>query len=110
MPASNLSTSYTEAFELLASERRREALRALRQREDPLPVEELAAILACGARDQRDPNVRRRIEAELEHRHVPKLTEHGVVTYESGTVAYRPDEFVETLLELTADEAAVTLG
>ena len=110
MTPSNPSTSYTETFELLASERRREVLRALRGREEPLPVEELATMLACGDRDQRDPNGRRRIEAELTHRHIPKRAERGVVTYESRAVAYRGDEFVDTLLELPADEAAVTLG
>ncbi|WP_193570246.1 MULTISPECIES: hypothetical protein [Halorussus] len=43
--------------------------------------------------------------AELHHVHLPKLADHDLVGYDaqSGSVRYRPDERVETLVQFLAE-------
>ena len=64
-------------FELLADERRREALYALYRREDPVPVadlaEEVASAVAVGPEH---------VANSLHHVHLPKLADAGIVEYD----------------------------
>lgn len=82
-----------ERLDLLASGERRCLLRYLHEQSDPVPVAELAAHLSANGHDH--PRVR------LEHAHLPKLDDTGVVAYDSGRerVDYRSDERLERLLD-----------
>lgn len=49
---------------------------------------------------------RDQLAVKLVHSHLPKLAEYGVIEYDprSGTVRYRPDEQVETVLDALPGE------
>ena len=51
---------------------------------------------------------REELAIQLQHTHLPKLAEHGVVEFEhrSGTVRYQPDEQVETVLDSLPGEVS----
>ena len=89
------------AFDLLRNDRRRRALRALREANEAMALGELAAETV--ARDEGvapgavSADRRERIAASLHHCHLPKLEDASVVEYDS--VADRVDA-TETVEEL----------
>lgn len=95
------SLSLSDRFDLLASDRRRCALRYLSRRPDTrVSVEEVAnhaSAVGLGAK--------RNVELALQHVHLPKLDDAGIVAYdpERGTVEYRGDEGIEELLAFVSD-------
>jgi hypothetical protein len=84
--------------DLLASRARRRLLQCLRDAGEPVPVDDLAAELAEprveGGRSADSettlPTDRRTARADVYQRHLPRLTETGVVTFDSllGTVEF----------------------
>ena len=51
---------------------------------------------------------RREIHLQLVHTHLPTLADHGIVEFdrERGVVRYRPDERIETLLDVIGELVA----
>jgi hypothetical protein len=51
---------------------------------------------------------RERLALQLQHTHLPKLADHGVVEFEqsSGVVRYNPDAQVETVLDSLPGEVS----
>lgn len=78
-------------FELLASGRRRAVLRRLDGDEGAVPLPELvAAVVAREASVEFTPDQHERVAVSLEHVHLPKLDDAGVIEYDdSGTVRLR---------------------
>ncbi|MFB6178286.1 MAG: hypothetical protein ABEI77_01020 [Halorientalis sp.] len=77
--------------DLLDSSQRRSLLAVLVDRDEPVPVGDLARELV--GTDQRDGDSaveRRRVRTEIYQDHLPKLTATGVVTFDSrlGTVEF----------------------
>jgi hypothetical protein len=52
---------------------------------------------------------REQLAVQLQHTHLPKLADHGVVEYErrSGAVRYRPSEPVERVLDTLPGEVSI---
>ena len=53
---------------------------------------------------------RDQLAIQLNHSHLPKLADHGVIEHdhERGTIAYRPDEQIEAVLEGLPEEPSLT--
>lgn len=73
--------SQTTVFELLADERRRYALHHLSRAVGAVELADLAEQIALREGDT-SPDRRDRVLAGLYHRHLPKLTDAGVVAYD----------------------------
>lgn len=88
---------------LLADWRRRAILRRLSTGEDETTLDALVAALSADGPDGPDGAA---LRTELHHHHLPRLEDAGVVEYDpsTGTVSYRPDERVESLLDALAEE------
>lgn len=78
--------SLSRIFELLSDERRRYALYYLEQRDEPVPVDELAERIAAWEDDPSSvdlpENAHRGVEIELEHKHLPKASDAEFVEYD----------------------------
>ncbi|MFC6889442.1 DUF7344 domain-containing protein [Halorubrum trueperi] len=93
---------------LLGNQQRRQILRYLRR--DPAgiaTIEELidVAAEAQGGSGSVRSGERDRLGVQLSHAHLPMLADRDVVTYdrEDGTVQYRPDERIESVLDALAE-------
>lgn len=87
----------TEQCKLVANERRRHVLRYLiDQTDEIIHKEELIAHLRRVERTAETTNIR----LALEHVHLPKLSQEGVIEYTTGEcyIDYRPHEELEDLL------------
>lgn len=98
-----------EVLQLLASERRRTALSALRDRRgEPVPVDLLVDLVAERERPPPGPASHRElVEIDLHHVHLPRLADAGVIAYDpvEETVRYEEAELLESLLAVAnADE------
>lgn len=98
------ATALDDCLTLLADGRRRRLVRHLRTAPDTFfTVEELAADPGWTAGEGDTAAVDAdRLAADLHHRHLPALQEHGVVSYGNGTARYRSDERVEAILDALA--------
>lgn len=93
--------SLSRIFELLSEERRRYALYYLEQRDEPIPVDDLAERIAEWEDDpdglDLPENEYRNVEIELEHKHLPKASDAEFVEYdpdaETVEVTGSPAEF-----------------
>jgi len=80
--------------DLLADDRCERLLRILRERAEPMVVDDLAAAVCAAETGPGDPPVaaerRRAVRADIFERHLPKLTAIDAVDYDSmvGTVEY----------------------
>lgn len=98
------SLSASERCHLLASDRRRTLLEYLVARpEEPVPVDDLVAHLVT-AEDAID---RQNLRLSLQHLHLPKLINRGVVVRDESRqrVRYVPHPELERLLAFVEDEA-----
>lgn len=66
-------------FDVLAADRRRHTLQYLVETETTVPLTELAAHVAA-AESTRDQQA---VASDLHHRHLPKLVEEGLVSYDA---------------------------
>ena len=87
------------ALDLLRHPRRR-AVVSILDETDPIPRQQLVARLtAANAEigDGEDENDARAIDIALQHNHLPRLADAGVVEYDDGTVTATPK--LETVVE-----------
>lgn len=96
--------SLSRIFDLLSEERRRYALYYLEQREEPVPVDELAERIAEWEDDPAaldlPENEYRGVEIELEHKHLPKASD-------AEFVEYNPEEEVVEVTGSPAEFSAI---
>ncbi len=96
---------------LAADRRRRQALHHLRHETNgQTTIDDLIDALSDSESGPHDQQIdREELAIQLHHVHLPKLTEVGVVDFDTteGTVRYQPDEQIERILdELTAESPA----
>lgn len=98
-----------EAFEMLASERRRLVLEHLLERRDHVPVTELVDDVAAAEANGHEPvdEFRNEVHVSLHHNHLPKLSSSNLIEYdaERGVVTVTEAAHgVEAYLESTRDD------
>lgn len=83
-------------FDLLSRRERRQVVELLQDADGPVDLTTLAAHVETGGGDAVD----RRTVTSLDHVHLPRLAEAGVVDYdrEAGTVRYRGNRRLESVL------------
>ncbi|WP_458206975.1 ArsR/SmtB family transcription factor [Haladaptatus sp. NG-SE-30] len=99
--ASRADITLDALFQLLSDQIRRRILLLLSTGEQNyIAIDELSDELI--ARGVEMP--RRTLSVDLHHAHIPRLADAGllIVDRESGTVRYRPDTRVETLLKVVS--------
>ncbi len=94
--------------DLLEAPRRREVLTCLIERDEPVAVDDLAAVLLDadgGSSETVDVTDRRRARAEIYQDVLPKLTATGVVRFDSmlGTVEFTGPEALATRIAAVAN-------
>ena len=94
--------SVDELFDLLRHPRRRDALRHLVGTEGSVTVEDLARALA-----EERAESHRLVAAALRHKHLPKLTENGVVRVGESVEVVGMDSQMEAYLDLAAEQAGL---
>ena len=105
--------SFDACLALVANRRRRRLLEQLRHTENgEMPIDDLVDQL-----HQADPDFagerqmdRNQLTVELNHCHLPKLSDHGIVEHDQdrGTIEYRPDEQTEAVLDGLPEEPSLT--
>lgn len=76
-PAGVAAGDLDTLFDVLAAERRRHTLRHLVAAGTTVPLTELATHVATATDDQQE------VKIDLHHRHLPKLAEEGLVSYDT---------------------------
>lgn len=84
VPERTADLTESERHRLLEVDRRRYALDALAEYDDPVDLEELAEAVAAREDDldESEPSVRSAMATALHHIHLPKLADAGVVEYD----------------------------
>jgi hypothetical protein len=106
MTPSTRSLGTDELLRLVADRRRRTVLSHLRdQGTDDVAVAGQAAAVVANDRSGPGGDSYERALIELQHDHLPRLADAGVVGYdrERGTVRYRPHEGLEDLLWVVSE-------
>lgn len=104
-----------DIYHLLQTRRRRDALRYLRTRDDPVPLRDLAEQIAAWEHGTTVENLhsdqRQRVYISLYQTHLPKLDARGIVDYDKdrGTIASTPltsqfDPYLTGLEGSTSDD------
>lgn len=98
---------------LVADSRRRRLIEHLRHdRTGETPIDELLDRLHRAERDTDDERRMNRdqLAVRLNHCHLPKLVDHGVVDHDPDreTIEYRPDERMEAVLDGLPEEPSLT--
>ena len=85
--------SIDEELQLLSHDRRRRAIEYVEAAPGPVDIDELAAHVAAETAEKTEEELtedeKRRMLIELHHNHLPKLADHGILTYDqaSGTIS-----------------------
>ncbi|MEF8783380.1 MAG: ArsR family transcriptional regulator [Haloarculaceae archaeon] len=104
------SNELDACLRVIADGCRRRMIQQLRREADgTMSFEDLVGGLQSASDDDRRRNPEQ-IAIDLEHTHLPKLANHGVVEYDrrSGAVRYRPDEHIEAILDALPEEVLQT--
>lgn len=82
----------SECFALLADRRRRTLVRTLDEVDTALSIDELAERIADREYERPTGDDPRTVRISLAHNHLPRLEDHGVVSYDrdARTVSLRP--------------------
>lgn len=106
-----------EIFHVLQNERRRNALRYLQGKDEPVRMRDLAEQVAAWEHDttvvQLSSTQRQRVYIPLYQSHLPKLDEMGVITYQQnrGIVQREPRaDLFDPYLDPTTDQPPETKG
>lgn len=103
MQTNTTSVTTDTALSLLADRQRRALVEYLQTRgNEPVPVDELLEALTPSVRREQPTNV----EIRLQHSHLPKLADAGVIEYEpdAGLVRYCESPTLESLLAFVTEE------
>jgi hypothetical protein len=103
--------SLDACLRLVADPHRRRVIHYLRHEATGVTtIEDLADQIHRRAPDAKDdpPRDREALAIQLQHTHLPKLADHGVVEFEhtTGAVRYHPDAQVETVLDSLPGEVS----
>lgn len=79
------NTTERERYRILRSDRRRAVLRVLSEADSEFDLGALAERVAAGETTGERPTAEtvRRVEISLHHNHLPRLADHGVLTYDA---------------------------
>ena len=104
--------SLDACLQLLADRHRRQVIHHLREEANgAMTFDDLVGRIHSRASDSKNgpPQDRESLAIQLQHSHLPKLADHGVVDFEhaNGTVRYRSHEQVETVLDSLSDEVSL---
>jgi len=91
--------SSTDAYDVLADERRRAALSALAERDGPFGLTELARAVVDRTEDETaapSPDSLDRMRISLHHKHLPKIADAGLIAYDIDRKAVYPTDVPET--------------
>lgn len=91
--------SSSDAFDLLADERRRAALSVLADRGEPVDLSELAREVVDLTEDGLagpSPDAVDRMRVALHHQHLPKIADAGLIAYDIDRKAVYPTDVPET--------------
>ncbi|RLM54034.1 hypothetical protein DVK02_11445 [Halobellus sp. Atlit-31R] len=101
--------SQDAAFDLLSNARRRFVLRRLQSHRDGIELSDLAEELAAKENDlspdELSAQQRKRTYVSLYQTHIPKLSEAGVVEYDSETGMVSPTRHVDELAQYFDEES-----
>lgn len=77
--------SESDRYRLLSDERRRVTLDVLANRSTPIDLWDVAFDVASREQDVADPDERtvERVAVSLHHHHLPKMTDFGVIEYDT---------------------------
>lgn len=102
-----------EVFQLLGNQMRRELLVYLEGRDGKASLDELVEYLST-AIDNHHPPVgappRDDVEIKLQHMHLPKLVDAGIVEYErqDHVVEYREDPLIERVMDVVIEAEQIS--
>jgi len=104
--------SLDACLEIVADRNRRRIIQHLRhETTGTTRFDDLVEQISSRASDSKNgpPRDREELAMQLQHTHLPKLADHGVVEYEhrTGAVQYHPDEQVETVLDSLPEEVSL---
>jgi hypothetical protein len=91
-------------LQLVADQHRRQIIHHLRhEAKGTTTLDDLVERISSRASDSKNgpQQDREEIAIQLQHTHLPKLADHGVVEFDlrTGAVRYHPDEQVETVID-----------
>ena len=106
------TNSLDACLQLVADRHRRRVIHHLRHEANGTTTfDDLVEQIHRRASDSKDgpPRDREEFAIRLQHIHLPKLADYGVVDFEhrSGTVRYHPDEQVERVLDSLPGEVSL---
>jgi DNA-binding HxlR family transcriptional regulator len=104
--------SLDECLQVVADRHRRRIIHHLRHEPTGTTTfDDLVEQISSRASDSKDgpPQNRETLAVRLQHTHLPKLADYGVIEYEhrTGAVRYLSDEQVETVLDSLPDEVSL---
>ncbi|WP_455429082.1 DUF7344 domain-containing protein [Haloarcula regularis] len=79
-----LRLTETERHELLANELRRETISVLGRAAPPVTLQDLSHTIWATAGVQMERQGPEHVKVALHHNHLPKLTAHGLITYDGA--------------------------
>ena len=99
-------------LQLVADQHRRRIIHHLRhEANETTTFDDLVDQISSRVSDSKNgpPEDREELAIQLQHTHLPKLADHGVVDFDhrTGTVQYHPDEQVETVLDSLPEEVSL---
>jgi hypothetical protein len=99
-------------LQLVADQHRRRIIHHLRHEANGTTTfDDLVEQISSRASDSKNgpPEDREELAIQLQHSHLPKLADYGVVEFEhtTGAVRYYPDEQVETVLDSVPGEVSL---
>ncbi|SEV87638.1 DUF7344 domain-containing protein [Natrinema salifodinae] len=91
--------SQGEIFHILQTNRRRDAIRYLLDREDPVKMRDIAEVIAANEHEttvaELTSTQRQRVYIPLYQKHLPKLDEKGIIEYNKSRGIVRPTDQLE---------------
>jgi predicted transcriptional regulator len=99
-------------LQLVADQHRRRIIHHLRhEANETTTFDDLVERISSRASDSKNgpQQDREELAIQLQHSHLPKLADYGVVEFEhtTGAVRYHPDERVETVLDSLPEEVSL---
>lgn len=104
--------SLDACLQLVADRHRRRVIHQLRHEANGVTsVDDLVDQFYCSGSEATNGPLqdRGKLVIQLQHTHLPKLADHGIVEFEhrNGAIRYRPDEQVEKVLDSLPGEVSL---